>query len=159
MATTRDDLELSRRNPRSNSSIGTGSSSPRIRVCVFIEPAPSYGQLKADGGVTKIPPDQRGPSVEWQVVSSSINYWFQPLLVHRADHKLYTRISVICLEGFQDESLVRLLPCRHLFHAECIASWFLAHHDTCPICMAHNSHALLREETLPVPPPPAMLVL
>jgi hypothetical protein len=155
---TRHDLELARRDPRSNSSLWTDSPSPRIiRGCDFTEPAPSYGQLKADGDVAKILPDQREPSAEWQVVPGKES--FQSLLVHQADHKLYSCVSVICLEGFRDESLVRLLPCRHLFHAECITSWFRAYHDTCPICMAHNTHALPREEPLPVPPPPVMLLL
>jgi hypothetical protein len=66
--------------------------------------------------------------------------------------------SVICLEGFQDQSLVRQLPCHHLYHAECIASWFRKHHDTCPICMAHYTGGdIWQERALPVPPPPVML--
>ncbi|KAJ9419564.1 hypothetical protein QL093DRAFT_2369635 [Fusarium oxysporum] len=40
----------------------------------------------------------------------------------------------ICLEGIQDTDMVRHLVCEHTFHANCIATWYLAKHDTCPIC-------------------------
>ncbi|KAK3292241.1 uncharacterized protein B0H64DRAFT_406067 [Chaetomium fimeti] len=43
---------------------------------------------------------------------------------------------VICLERFEDKSLVLALPCHHLFHPGCITSWLLDH-NTCPICKAH----------------------
>ncbi|KAK4235641.1 hypothetical protein C8A03DRAFT_17631, partial [Achaetomium macrosporum] len=67
----------------------------------------------------------------------------------------------ICLEGFRDESLVRALPCHHLFHAECIARWFLQRHDTCPICNAHCAGIGNRqqERALPAPPPRALLIV
>ncbi|KAK0744511.1 hypothetical protein B0T21DRAFT_280552, partial [Apiosordaria backusii] len=65
----------------------------------------------------------------------------------------------ICLEGFQDESLVRTLPCRHLFHAECIANWFLKQHNTCPICKAHCAGTRQQEGTLPAQPPRAILAV
>ncbi|AEO60746.1 hypothetical protein MYCTH_2069178, partial [Thermothelomyces thermophilus ATCC 42464] len=66
----------------------------------------------------------------------------------------------ICLEPFRDQSLVRALPCHHLFHAECIARWFRKHHDTCPICMARDdsvSGSGSGGSALPEPPPPAFL--
>ncbi|KAK4152454.1 hypothetical protein C8A00DRAFT_16240, partial [Chaetomidium leptoderma] len=70
----------------------------------------------------------------------------------------------ICLELFQDETLVRMLPCHHLFHARCIADWFLKHHDTCPICKAHyttisatSSSNFCQGEDLLAQPPRAIL--
>ncbi|KAJ9419937.1 hypothetical protein QL093DRAFT_2375662 [Fusarium oxysporum] len=41
---------------------------------------------------------------------------------------------VICIEGIQDTDMVRHLACEHTFHSNCIATWYLAKHDTCPIC-------------------------
>ncbi|KAJ9419495.1 hypothetical protein QL093DRAFT_2565559 [Fusarium oxysporum] len=35
------------------------------------------------------------------------------------------------------EHQLRHLACEHTFHSECITTWYLAEHDTCPIC-AYN---------------------
>lgn len=45
--------------------------------------------------------------------------------------------SAICLEEVGDNETVRHLGCEHTFHASCIVTWYLAEHDTCPIC-AYN---------------------
>ncbi|XP_010272967.1 PREDICTED: E3 ubiquitin-protein ligase ATL6-like [Nelumbo nucifera] len=40
----------------------------------------------------------------------------------------------ICLNAFEDDDTLRLLPkCDHVFHPECIDAW-LASHTTCPVC-------------------------
>lgn len=40
----------------------------------------------------------------------------------------------VCLNDFQDEEMLRLLPkCSHAFHPECIDMW-LCSHTTCPVC-------------------------
>ncbi|TVY67866.1 E3 ubiquitin-protein ligase ATL31 [Fusarium oxysporum f. sp. cubense] len=46
---------------------------------------------------------------------------------------------VICLNVVKDTDLIRHLPCEHTFHANCIAAWYFAGHDTCPICADHFS--------------------
>lgn len=45
-------------------------------------------------------------------------------------------ICAICLEDFAQESRVRMLPCNHIFHDECIDRWFLEKQPvlTCPMC-------------------------
>jgi len=40
----------------------------------------------------------------------------------------------ICLGSFEVEDVVRILPCRHEYHAQCIDKWLTTHHRTCPIC-------------------------
>ena len=40
---------------------------------------------------------------------------------------------VICLCNYELNEKAIILPCTHIFHSECIKSWFL-NHDTCPIC-------------------------
>ncbi|XP_009785682.1 RING-H2 finger protein ATL11-like [Nicotiana tabacum] len=43
----------------------------------------------------------------------------------------------VCLNEFEDEDTLRLLPnCCHVFHAECIDAW-LAFRTTCPVCRAN----------------------
>ena len=39
----------------------------------------------------------------------------------------------ICLSDFFEKSMVRVLPCKHLFHAACIDPWF-ARSTACPNC-------------------------
>lgn len=42
----------------------------------------------------------------------------------------------VCLNEFEDDETLRLLPkCDHVFHLECIDMW-LASHTTCPVCRA-----------------------
>lgn len=42
----------------------------------------------------------------------------------------------VCLNEFEDDETLRLLPkCDHVFHPECIDLW-LASHVTCPVCRA-----------------------
>ncbi|XP_009782185.1 putative RING-H2 finger protein ATL37 [Nicotiana tabacum] len=43
----------------------------------------------------------------------------------------------VCLNEFEDEDTLRLLPnCCHVFHPECIDAW-LAFRTTCPVCRAN----------------------
>lgn len=39
----------------------------------------------------------------------------------------------ICMEDYHVKERVRLLPCLHRFHANCIGSW-TRKHNTCPLC-------------------------
>lgn len=42
----------------------------------------------------------------------------------------------ICLESFQDEEEITVLPCSHTFHSDCCNTWFEKHANTCPTCRA-----------------------
>lgn len=44
-----------------------------------------------------------------------------------------TKECQICLEKFKDEDKICKLPCKHLYHKECIYPWF-EQHNTCPVC-------------------------
>ncbi|KAF9346978.1 hypothetical protein BGX26_001504, partial [Mortierella sp. AD094] len=41
---------------------------------------------------------------------------------------------VICLEDFEDETELRVLPCRHEYHVACIDNWLITRKKFCPIC-------------------------
>jgi hypothetical protein len=40
----------------------------------------------------------------------------------------------ICLEEFEDKEKVRVLPCKHRFHEDCLVPWLTERHSSCPLC-------------------------
>ncbi|KAF9198687.1 hypothetical protein BGZ49_000415 [Haplosporangium sp. Z 27] len=40
----------------------------------------------------------------------------------------------VCLEDFSDGEEIRILPCHHEFHCECIDPWLTRKSSTCPLC-------------------------
>lgn len=47
----------------------------------------------------------------------------------------------VCIEGYKPNDVVRVLPCRHLFHKSCVDPWLLDHR-TCPMCKMNILKAL-----------------
>ncbi|CAB1345659.1 unnamed protein product [Coregonus sp. 'balchen'] len=47
----------------------------------------------------------------------------------------------VCIEGYKPNDVVRILPCRHLFHKNCVDPWLLDHR-TCPMCKINILKAL-----------------
>ncbi|XP_078532989.1 RING finger protein 150 [Lissotriton helveticus] len=47
----------------------------------------------------------------------------------------------VCIEGYKPNDVVRILPCRHLFHRSCVDPWLLDHR-TCPMCKMNILKAL-----------------
>lgn len=43
-------------------------------------------------------------------------------------------ICPICFEEYEEGELLRLLPCKHKFHASCIDPWLLEASSECPLC-------------------------
>lgn len=44
------------------------------------------------------------------------------------------RSCSICIEELMDGEHVRVLSCRHVFHADCIKLWLVERHAICPMC-------------------------
>ncbi|KAF5898034.1 RING finger protein, partial [Clarias magur] len=47
----------------------------------------------------------------------------------------------VCIEGYKANDVVRILPCRHVFHKSCVDPW-LQDHRTCPMCKMNILKAL-----------------
>ncbi|KAL7753813.1 hypothetical protein RI367_000745 [Sorochytrium milnesiophthora] len=43
-------------------------------------------------------------------------------------------MCVICLDEFQDEDELRVLPCNHMFHLVCVDQWLIERRNCCPVC-------------------------
>ncbi|XP_077427896.1 RING finger protein 150a isoform X1 [Vanacampus margaritifer] len=47
----------------------------------------------------------------------------------------------VCIEAYKPNDVVRVLPCRHVFHKHCVDPW-LHVHQTCPMCKMNILKAL-----------------
>ncbi|XP_061888306.1 RING finger protein 150a isoform X2 [Entelurus aequoreus] len=47
----------------------------------------------------------------------------------------------VCIEAYKPNDVVRVLPCRHVFHKHCVDPW-LHDHQTCPMCKMNILKAL-----------------
>lgn len=57
----------------------------------------------------------------------------------------------ICFENFEDDQILRILPCKHRFHAKCVDPWLLNSSSHCPLCRVDLS--LRQHEVVPEQPP------
>ncbi|KAM5142920.1 E3 ubiquitin-protein ligase RNF149 isoform 1-T1 [Callospermophilus lateralis] len=60
------------------------------------------------------------------------------LLLHTVKHgekgiDIDAENCAVCIENFKVKDVIRILPCKHIFHRICIDPWLLDHR-TCPMC-------------------------
>lgn len=51
----------------------------------------------------------------------------------------------ICLETLQPNEVVRILPCRHAMHHDCISQWFEQGQYNCPLCKMELSEHMTEQ--------------
>ncbi|KAF8427770.1 hypothetical protein EV426DRAFT_367095 [Tirmania nivea] len=66
----------------------------------------------------------------------------------------------VCLEDFEEDQEVRILPCSHSFHTDCIDPWLLNVAGSCPLCRIdlRSKEECERDNLASIlpPPPPAL---
>ncbi len=58
--------------------------------------------------------------------------------------KLVGQSCSICLDGYFSREIIGNLQCGHIFHKQCISTWF-AHKQTCPDCNQKNAKIVEQE--------------
>lgn len=71
-----------------------------------------------------------GLSPETVVEKLPITKWAAPVTGDEKEIK-----CVVCQVEYEESEDVRILPCTHCYHADCIKSW-LATKNECPVCKA-----------------------
>jgi len=45
-----------------------------------------------------------------------------------------SQCCAICIDEFENKEKVRVLPCKHRFHEDCLVPWLTERHASCPLC-------------------------
>ncbi|KAM6945234.1 RING finger protein 215 isoform 1-T1 [Lycodopsis pacificus] len=68
-----------------------------------------------------------------RMLSLKTKTYCQPKPWCDASQPAETDNCAVCLEPFNNNQCLRVLPCRHEYHRDCVDPWLLLHH-TCPLC-------------------------
>ncbi|RAH58536.1 hypothetical protein BO85DRAFT_448552 [Aspergillus piperis CBS 112811] len=64
--------------------------------------------------------------------------WYTTTVCHERSPLLSrdweSSICAICLETVNKADVIHALPCKHVFHRQCLETWFLEYHNACPVC-------------------------
>ncbi|KAM4052292.1 E3 ubiquitin-protein ligase RNF103 isoform 1-T1 [Anomaloglossus baeobatrachus] len=69
-----------------------------------------------------------------KVGSSTKENSSEPDWTHWPENMLHCTECVVCLENFENASLLMGLPCGHVFHQNCIVMWLAGGRHCCPVC-------------------------
>lgn len=57
-----------------------------------------------------------------------------PSVTVSEEDDLLTQACAICLDDFNPSATVKVLPCGHHFHEQCVSEWLTRWKYTCPLC-------------------------
>jgi len=61
-------------------------------------------------------------------------YLFKPFQREKQQSAPHNESCAICLDDFQLDEELRLLPCKHAFHKACVDPWLAKSSELCPMC-------------------------
>lgn len=87
------------------------------------------GYIPADGRIV----------VGRTIVASPLNLLLTEAQVRRLPEQPYDKDAdhhscAICIEEYHEGETLRVLPCSHKFHTECIVPWLTERQASCPLC-------------------------
>ncbi|EWZ30488.1 hypothetical protein BFJ63_vAg6208 [Fusarium oxysporum f. sp. narcissi] len=106
---------------RPRSSLSSGATSPTTV-------SSSSSQRRDLPHLDSLAPPKTSKDMRSNIMSHAHASWAVPA---------FNMTCAICLGEVKDTDMLRQLDCEHIFHSDCIAAWYLAEHDTCPVCI-HN---------------------
>lgn len=59
---------------------------------------------------------------------------FNKIQISNDNYENYKKQCNICIEDYKINDFVTELPCKHLFHKECIENWLCKEKISCPVC-------------------------
>jgi len=68
-----------------------------------------------------------------QLTAEQVNEWL-PIISYRDDEEMGGEACSICLDDLNCGEEVRQLPCKHVFHEDCVGKWLTERSSTCPLC-------------------------
>ena len=113
-----------------------GGRADRILATIGIEAADRETRTMSQAAIDRLPSfvyKQGSGGVAEAGAGLARNAAAEPMLDPRAPAML-DHTCVVCLEDFEAGDVVRALPCRHAFHADCIDQWLLTRRACCPVC-------------------------
>lgn len=100
-------------------------------LCSFMLSMRLNELLGQEGAHAHAPRDPRT-----QLTADQVNDWLPPTQ-YQPDEELGVgeeHACSICLDEFVRGDAVRQLPCKHIFHDDCVAKWLTERSSTCPLC-------------------------
>ena len=79
-------------------------------------------------------PSESNSSSNIRIISSSFHV--DDLDSSGADVPFHDSLCTICLDEYEPGDKLRILPCQHSFHSNCIIPWLTNRSSTCPLCKA-----------------------
>lgn len=89
-------------------------------------PRETGNSLSDDGDVYVEKRERLAEQDEEEVVKDEITY--------RSSVDSDSETCPICLDDFEDGADVKVLPCQHFFHVDCINPWLERRSGRCPLC-------------------------